>query len=51
MLRALCHGHEQDGRFDLSEPPEVIATFEKMDLLDRFWELMRTQFAYARRRA
>ena len=47
VLRALCHGHEQDGRFDLSEPPEVIATFEKMDLLDRFWELMRTQFAYA----
>ena len=46
VLRALCHGHEQDGRFDLSESPEIIATFEKMDLMDRFWELMRREFAY-----
>ena len=47
VLRALCHGHGQDGRFDLSETPEVIATFEKMDLLDCFWELMRQEFGYA----
>ena len=46
VLRALCHGQGQDGRFDLSNPPEVIATFEKMDLLDRFWELMRSEFGY-----
>ena len=46
VLRALCHGHVQDDRFDLSEPPEAIATFEKMGLLDRFWELMRGEFAY-----
>ncbi|MHB8762843.1 MAG: BREX-1 system phosphatase PglZ type A [Deferrisomatales bacterium] len=47
VLRALCHTHERDGGFDLGETPEVIATFEKMDLLDRFWELMRREFAYA----
>jgi len=47
VLRALCHGHEQNGRFDLSEPPEVIATLEKMGLVERFWELMRSEFAYA----
>ena len=46
VLRALCHGHEEDGHFDLSDPPKVIATFEKMSLLERFWELMRDQFAY-----
>ena len=47
VLRALCHGHEADGRFDLGEPPETIATFEKMDLLDAFWGLMRREFDYA----
>ena len=47
VLRALCHSHVQDDRFDLNESPEVIATLEKMDLLDRFWELMRSEFAYA----
>jgi uncharacterized protein (TIGR02687 family) len=47
VLRALCHSHGQEGRFDLSEPPEAIATFEKMDLLDSFWELMRREFGYA----
>ncbi len=51
VLRALCHGHNlgQAGEeaFDLGEPPEVMATFEKMGLLDPFWELMRSEFAYA----
>ena len=47
VLRALCHGHVQEGRFDLTTPPEVITTFEKMALLDRFWALMRTEFGYA----
>ena len=46
VLRALCHGHGQAGRFDLSKPPEVIVTFEKMDLVDSFWELMRQEFSY-----
>ena len=46
VLRGLCHGHEQGGRFDLSQQPEVIATFEKMGLLEPFWELMRREFAY-----
>ncbi|MCK4304769.1 MAG: BREX-1 system phosphatase PglZ type A, partial [Candidatus Eisenbacteria sp.] len=46
VLRALCHDHGQDGRFDMSTPPEVIATFEKMNLLDRFWDLMRLEFGY-----
>ena len=46
VLRGLCHGHEQDNEFELTDSPEMIATFEKMDLLDRFWELMRTEFAY-----
>lgn len=47
VLRALCHGHGQDGRFDLSSPPEIIATFAKMDLLGRFWALMHAEFGYA----
>ena len=47
VLRALCHSHGQAGRFDLSTPPEVVTIFEKMDLLDRFWELMRREFGYA----
>lgn len=46
MLRALCHSHVQNDRFDLNNPPEVIATFQKMGLLDRFWELIRSEFAY-----
>ena len=46
VLRALCHGHERKGHFDLTQPPEAIAAFEKMGLLDRFWELMRSEFAY-----
>ena len=47
VLCALCHGHVKDGRFKLSEPPEVIHTFEKMALLDRFWAVMRQEFGYA----
>jgi uncharacterized protein (TIGR02687 family) len=46
VLRALCHGHVQKNRFNLGETSEVITTFEKMDLLDRFWELMRSEFLY-----
>jgi len=47
VLRTLCHGHAGKGGFDLSEPPAIIATFEKMDLLGRFWEVMRAEFAYS----
>jgi len=46
VLRALCHEHVQDERFDLVESPEVVATFEKMNLLDEFWSLMRREFGY-----
>ena len=46
VLHALCHRHLRDGRFDLTESPTVIATFEKMDLLDRFWDAMRREFGY-----
>ena len=47
VLRALCHDHSKDTDFDLSKPPIVITTFEKMGLLGRFWELMRTEFFYS----
>jgi uncharacterized protein (TIGR02687 family) len=47
VLRALCHGHLLDDRFDLDEPPEVITTFGKMALIDRFWAVMRQEFGYA----
>lgn len=47
VLRAICHGHEEGGRFDLSEPPEVMTTLKKMGLLPRFWDLMQREFGYA----
>ena len=46
VLRAICHAHAQEGAFDLNTPPAAIASFEKMGLLDVFWELMRNEFAY-----
>jgi uncharacterized protein (TIGR02687 family) len=46
VLRAVCHGHVQKGRFSLNEVPEVIAAFEKMDVLASFWDLMSQQFGY-----
>ncbi|MBT3222011.1 MAG: BREX-1 system phosphatase PglZ type A, partial [Proteobacteria bacterium] len=46
VLLALCHGHGQNGRFDLEEPPEAIALFEKMSLLEPFWEVMSREFGY-----
>lgn len=46
VLRSLCAGHVDEDHFDLTEPPEVIATLDKMSLLDRFWALMRSEFAY-----
>ena len=46
VLRGLCHSHKVEDEFDLSERPEVIGAFEKMGLLDRFWELMKAEFAY-----
>ena len=47
VLRALCHGHAVNGRFDLNRTPELLETIEKMDLLERFWGLMESEFAYA----
>ena len=50
ILRSVCHGHrnnsEQGDHFDLHEPPAVIATFKKMDLSERFWALMHSEFGY-----
>ena len=46
VLRSLCHGHVGDSDFDLEQEPEVISTFDKMDLLHGFWELMKKEFAY-----
>ena len=46
ILRALCHGHAEGYLFDLNEPPKVIETFKKMDLLEPFWDLMRLTFTY-----
>lgn len=47
VLRYMCHNHRSDERFDLDRPPEVLATIEKMGLLPRFWDLMRSEFAYS----
>ena len=47
VLRALYHGHVQSNRFDLSAVPEVVQSFEKMDLLTPFWALMESTFGYA----
>ena len=52
VLRALCQLHLtgvflDNNRFDLNTPPEVMATLNKMGLLDRFWSEMRREFGYA----
>ncbi|MCA9633385.1 MAG: BREX-1 system phosphatase PglZ type A [Myxococcales bacterium] len=46
VLRALCHGHLEDGGFSLDSEPEALATFAKMGLEERFWELMSGLFGY-----
>jgi len=46
LLRALCHDHTQDDRFDLGESPEVVSVFEKMGLLDELWSVMQREFGY-----
>lgn len=46
VLRGLCHDALQEGQFDLTAEPKFISTFGKMDLLDRFWALMRDEFGY-----
>jgi uncharacterized protein (TIGR02687 family) len=47
VLRALYHGHAASDRFDLGQIPACLETFEKMDLLERFWGLMGSEFGYA----
>ena len=47
VLRYMCHNHRHDERFDLNEQPEVLGAIEKMGLLPRFWDLMRSEFAYS----
>jgi len=47
VLRGLCHGHLEDGSFSLdAEPDPLIATFAKMGLEQRFWELVAELFRY-----
>ena len=46
VLRGLCQDNLQEGLFDLTAEPELISIFEKMDLLERFWSLMRDEFGY-----
>ncbi|MCK5691177.1 BREX-1 system phosphatase PglZ type A, partial [Myxococcota bacterium] len=47
VLRAICHGHLSEGRFELSEEPGVLGLFEKMSLSDRFWDWAEQEFSYA----
>jgi len=47
ILRALCHTHLCDGRFELGEPPKAIELFEKMGLAERFWALVERDFGYS----
>ena len=46
ILRTLCHGHVDNERFDLESPPKAIQAFEKMALLERFWDLQKQEFGY-----
>lgn len=46
ILRGLCRDNLKDDRFELTTEPELIATFDKMDLLNRFWSLMQNEFGY-----
>lgn len=48
VLRALCHVHLEDGRFDLSAPPELLKTFDKMGLSPAFWLLVERDFGRSR---
>jgi uncharacterized protein (TIGR02687 family) len=47
ILSSLCHGHMSEGRVDLSDPPKVMATLEKMGLAERFWTFVQQDFGYA----
>ena len=46
VLRALCHGHVENGRFELDEPPQAIKAFAKMALEERFWTVMLQEFGF-----
>lgn len=46
VLSSVCHNHVLEGTFDLNATPEVLATFEKMDLTGRFWQIMAQEFDY-----
>ena len=47
VIRGLLHGHAKDGRFPLDEAPELIGVFDKMGLLNSFWDEVRRAFAYS----
>ena len=46
VLRALCHGHVANGRFDLETTPQTIEAWHKMDLLSQFWNFVQNEFGY-----
>ena len=46
VLQALFHGQLVEGQVDLFEPPRILETFEKMGLSERFWQLVKRDFAY-----
>ncbi len=46
LLRSVCQGHMEEGRFDLGGAPEIITIFEKMGLLDHFWRIMLQEFGF-----
>ena len=47
VLRSLCHGHVDNGSFDLVATPQALVTLKKMGLLDPFWNLVQEDFGYA----
>ncbi|MCP4125416.1 MAG: BREX-1 system phosphatase PglZ type A [Bacteroidetes bacterium] len=46
ILRALCHGHLKNGRYNLNESPAALQQFDKMDLSEHFWQLGQQNFGY-----
>lgn len=46
ILQTLCHRRFGGERYDLISPPSIMQTFEKMGLVDHFWDLMKADFGY-----
>jgi len=46
LIQALCHGHVQNGKFELGQIPDSMVVLEKMSLIDRFWASMEQEYGY-----